>query len=159
METALIILASILLLAGIIGNLLPILPGTPLSFASLLILQYTSGGEAFSLAALVVFGVLTLCSLAFDFVLPMITAKRFGASGYGLWGSFIGMILGLILFPPLGALLGLVAGAVGGELLAGKRSEDALKAGAATVAGNAASVVLRLGLSLTMGAMFISALI
>ena len=73
---------------------------------------------AISLAALAVFGALTLCSLAFDLVLPLITAKRFGASGYGLWGSFIGMILGLILFPPLGALLGLMAGAVGG-LMAG----------------------------------------
>ncbi|MCK4911573.1 MAG: DUF456 domain-containing protein [Thermodesulfovibrionales bacterium] len=159
METALIILASILILAGIIGNILPALPGTPLSFAALLILQHTSDGEAFSVAALVVFGILTLCSLTFDFVLPMITARRFGASGYGLWGSFLGMVVGLILFPPLGALLGLIAGAVGGELLAGKRSGEALKAGAATVAGNIAAVVLRLGLSLTMAAMFVSALI
>ncbi len=159
METALIILAMVLVVTGVIGNIVPMLPGTPLSFAALLILQHTSDGEAFSTTALIVFGALTLFSLAFDFVLPMVTAKRFGASAYGIWGSFLGMITGLILFPPLGALLGLMAGAVAGELLAGKRSEEALKAGAATVAGNAASVILRLGLSLTMGVMFVSALV
>lgn len=159
METSLIILAVILSIAGIIGNIIPAMPGTPLSFAALLIVQYASDWTALSTTALVIMGILTLASLAFDFILPIITARRFGASGYGIWGSTVGMLVGLIVFPPLGVFVGLIAGAVGGELYAGKRSGEALKAGAATVAGNVAAVVMRLGLSLVMSVMLVAALI
>jgi uncharacterized protein YqgC (DUF456 family) len=107
---------------------------------------------------LVVLGLLTLVSLAFDFIVPVITARRFGASGYGIWGSVLGTIIGLVVFSLPGMVLGMVAGAVGGELFAGKTHGEAVKAGAATVAGNVLAVLLRLGLSLAMTVLFIAAL-
>jgi hypothetical protein len=159
MEIALIVLAILLILTGIIGNIIPALPGTPLSFAGLLILDYTRQWEAFSAPTLVLFGVLTLASLAFDFIIPIFTAKRFGSTRHGMIWSFVGMIAGLIIFPPLGGMIGLVAGAIGGELYAGKRHGEALKAGAATVAGNIAAVVLRLGISIFMAVLFFTELL
>lgn len=158
METAIIILAAILALAGIIGNLAPALPGTPLNFIALLLLEYATGGDAFGTPLLVVLGVLTAGSLAFDLIVPVLTARRFGASKQGLWGSFLGTFIGLVVLSLPGMVIGMIAGAVGGEVYAGKTHGEALKAGAATIAGNVLSVLLRLGLSLAMTVLFIIAL-
>jgi uncharacterized protein YqgC (DUF456 family) len=79
-----------------------------------------------------------------DYVLPIAGAKKYGASKYGLWGSIAGVILGLFVFPPWGMIFGAFVGACVGELVAGKDSRSALRAGWGVFMGNIASAAVKL---------------
>jgi uncharacterized protein YqgC (DUF456 family) len=153
METALLALASLLAVVGLAGNVLPLLPGTPLNYIALLLLHFTRGG-VFSTAFLAALGVLTAMSLAVDYVLPLLGARMHGATKYGMAGSTIGMVAGLLLLSLPGMLLGMVAGAVLGELYAGKSRAEALRSGIASFAGSLAAFIFRFGLSSVMAVFF-----
>ena len=70
---------------------------------------------------------LTIVITILDYVLPVWGAKRYKASNHGIWGSIIGMFIGMIFFPPWGMILGLLFGAVIGELIDGKKTLKLLK--------------------------------
>ncbi len=154
METFLLVVAGILTVVGVLGNLIPGVPGTPLNFIALLILHFVRGGEVFSTGALLVLGLFTIAALVLDYVFPIMAAKRFGATKYGIWGSVIGMIAGFLVFNIIGMIIGMVAGAVVGELIAGKKHGEALSAGIATLIGNVIAAVVRLGVSMAMALLF-----
>src|SRR4030042_5842962 len=103
---------------------------------------------------LIIFVSLTIIVTGLDYVLPVIGAKKFGVSKYGVIGSFIGMIIG-IFFTPVGMILGLILGAVLGELAAGKKKTEALKAGAVTFFLSIFMMLLKLSLSIVMSYYFI----
>jgi uncharacterized protein YqgC (DUF456 family) len=92
-------------------------------------------------------GSLTGLMLLLDYVVPIVGAKKYGASKYGIWGSFIGMILGLFIFPPFGLIIGGFIGAISGELLAGKEGDDAVRAGIGVFLGNLFNIGLKLGVA------------
>jgi uncharacterized protein len=115
METLLIVLAGVAIVAGILGSFLPFLPGPPLAWAGLLMLHFTARTE-FSTTFLVVTAVITVVITALDYLLPIWTAKRSGGTKYGQRGATIGMILGLFA-GPLGIILGPLIGAFVGELI------------------------------------------
>jgi uncharacterized protein YqgC (DUF456 family) len=159
MEIALLILASILTIIGVIGNIVVILPGTPLNYISLLILHYVKGGDVFGTTFLVVFGVLTAVSLAVDYLMPLIGARLHGVSKWGVGGSMIGMLVGLVVLSLPGMILGLFSGAVIGEIIARKKTGEAIKAGIATFVGSLAAMIFKFGLSLVMAVYFFANLI
>jgi uncharacterized protein YqgC (DUF456 family) len=159
MEIALLILASILTIIGVIGNIVVILPGTPLNYISLLVLHYARGGEVFSTTFLVVFGVLTAVSLAVDYLMPLLGAKLHGVSRWGVGGSIIGMLVGLVVLSLPGMILGLFSGAVIGEIIARKKTGEAIKAGIATFVGSLTAMIFKFGLSLVMAVYFFANLI
>ena len=132
------------LLAGLVGCVLPIIPGPPLCFFSLIILSYAKDWEPFSATFLVIMAILTLFVTILDYVVPVSGAKKFGASKSGVWGSIIGMFLGVFFFPPWGMILGAFVGAFIGELLADKTGSMALRASWGVFAG----VIIGLGLKL-----------
>ena len=115
--TLLIVLGFLLIVIGIIGCVLPIIPGPPLSYCGMLLLSLAYNWKLFNLSFLVVMGIITVFVTALDYIIPLITAKKFGASKYSIWSSIIGMIIGIIFFPPFGLLIGAFCGAVLGELL------------------------------------------
>jgi len=133
MDIFLIILAGILLVLGFLGSILPVLPGTPLSYLGILLLHFTSKVE-FSIEFLVLWAILVILVQVLDYLIPIWGTKKFGGSKYGVWGSVLGMIAGLF-FGPLGIILGPFIGAIIGELLAGKASKEAIKAGFGTFVG------------------------
>ena len=90
-----------------------------------------------------------------DYVLPLFGANVYTASGYGIWGSIIGMIVGTIFFPPFGMILGLLIGAVAGELIAGKEGSEAMKVGAVTFITSLLMIVVKLAVSGIMTYYFI----
>lgn len=147
MTTVVILLGLILSITGLIGCILPIIPGLPLSYIALLILSFAKDWEPFSATFLIVTGVLTGLMLFLDYALPVVGAKKFGASKFGVWGSFIGMIIGLLIFPPFGVIVGGFLGAVAGELLAGKEGDDAIRAGIGVFLGNLFNIGLKMGIS------------
>src|SRR5687768_14093803 len=109
METVLIILSIILLMAGLLGCVLPAIPGPPLSYAAMLLIQWA--WQPFSTTTLVIFGVLMIVVTILDYLIPVWGAKIFGATKYGVWGSIIGMLIGTFL-TPVGMIAGLLAGAI-----------------------------------------------
>ncbi|MBW1710918.1 MAG: DUF456 domain-containing protein [Deltaproteobacteria bacterium] len=143
----LIILGLILAISGLIGCILPIIPGPPLSYIALILLSLAKNWEPFSAAFLIVMGVIALVVLILDYVVPLIGAKKYGATRLGLWGSIIGMVVGIFFFPPFGIFIGGFAGAMAGELFAGKAGNEALRAGIGVFIGNLVSIGLKMGLS------------
>jgi uncharacterized protein YqgC (DUF456 family) len=137
-------LGLILALAGMIGCLLPVIPGPILSFSALLLLSWTKNWQIFSPSFLIIMGALTAFLMVFDYIAPAIGAKKYGASKSGLWGSAIGMIIGIFIIPPWGLIVGAFTGALVGELAAGKSSRKALRAGWGILIGNVFGIGLKL---------------
>lgn len=124
-----IIAGVICLIIGLIGSILPGLPGPPLSYAGLLFLHFTDKIQ-FTTGQLIWWAVLTLLTIIFDYLMPVLGVKKWNGSKWGNIGCIIGIIVGCFIFPPWGILLGPFIGAVLGELvIAGKRTGDAVKAG------------------------------
>lgn len=154
-EQALLVIGSVLVIAGIAGSVLPFLPGPPLGFAGLILLQLSSR-HPFTVTFLVAYGVITVLVLAVDVIIPVYSTKKFSASRPGVWGSVIGLLSGLLFFPPFGIIIGAVAGAFIGELVSGKRTGKALKSAAGSLAGFLAGSVIKLALSVLMAYHFFS---
>jgi uncharacterized protein len=134
MDILFIVLGAILIIAGILGSVMPFLPGPPLSYAGLLLLHFTERYQ-FSSRFLIIWAIITALTYLIDYIIPIWGTKRFGGSRQGIWGSLIGLVAGIFFFPPLGIILGPFAGAVIGELIAGKNSSAAFRAGLGSFIG------------------------
>ena len=157
MEAVLIITGILLQLAGLIGCVLPVLPGPPISFAGLILLWWARDWSAaeFGLPAVLILGLLTVIVTVLDFVVPAWGAKRYGASRTGVWLSVIGMLVGMIAFPPFGMLIGAFAGALAGELIVGKREGEAAKAAWGVFVGTMAGIGLKLAVSMAIVVIYV----
>jgi uncharacterized protein len=148
-------LAIVLMAVGLIGTVLPVLPGTVIILAAALIHQMMLGTERslgwWNIAGLVL---LTLLSYAVEFAGGYFGAKRFGATKWGAFGAMLGAIVGLF-FPFPGLIIGPIVGAVAGELLAGKRLVGAGRAGWGTLLGNLAGMLGKLTIGLVMVSWFL----
>jgi uncharacterized protein YqgC (DUF456 family) len=152
------VLAALLVVVGLIGIVLPALPGLPLVFAGMLLAAWADGFEHIGAVTLVVLGVLTLLSLAVDFWATAAGAKRVGASRLALVGAVIGTLVGL-LFAPIGLFAGPFAGAALGELLHLRRIDyrvlgQATRVGFGTWFGIVFGVALKLMLACAMLGLF-----
>jgi len=116
MEIVLVVLAFLFLLAGLIGSVIPALPGPPLSYVGLLFLQWSGYGN-FSLAFLLIWAAITVAVTIIDNFLPAWMTKKFGGSRMAVVGSVLGLIAGMLFFAPLGLLVGPFLGALAGELI------------------------------------------
>jgi len=155
----LVILGGLLQILGIAGCVLPFLAGPPFNFLGLILLSVAKGWKPFSPTLLVIMGVLTVVTLVLDYAMPLAGARRFGASKRGFWGAIIGMAVGVFFFPPFGLILGAFAGAVAGELSAGKDHSAALRAGWGVFLGTMAATALKLIASGIMTFFYIRALL
>lgn len=156
METLLITLGALLILAGFAGSFLPVLPGPPVSYVGLLVLQLTADAP-FSLTFLVVWALIVAAVMVLDNVVPAYGTKKFGGSPYGIWGSIIGLLAG-IFFSPVGLVVGPLAGAFIGELAAGKESDQAFRSALGSFFGFLAGTLLKVIASGLMGYYFFTAI-
>jgi uncharacterized protein YqgC (DUF456 family) len=145
MGIVLIILGFALLVIGIIGSVVPMLPGPPLSFIGLLLVQW-SGYGGFTSEFLWVWAGITALITVMDYILPSLLARKFGGSRFAAIGSFIGLVIGLIFFPPWGMIAGTFLGALAGELIhnrenTGQAFKTALGALLAFVVGTGAKLI------------------
>ncbi len=161
MSVVLIILGIILLLGGLVGCILPVLPGPPISFVGLLLLWWARDGQAdsFGWITLAVLGVLTIVVTVIDLVVPVWGAKRYGASKSGIWLSVLGMLVGMVVFPPFGMLIGAFVGALAGELLVGKTEGEATKAAWGVFVGTMAGVGLKLAVCVAITVIYVAELL
>ena len=116
-----LIFAGIILnIIGIIGVIIPALPGVTLNYLALILLYINKGEEVVSLSTIIMFGLLTFLVALLDYILPLAGAKKSGTSRTGIIFAALGMMIGLFFFPPFGIFFGLLIGAFLGELIAGK---------------------------------------
>jgi uncharacterized protein YqgC (DUF456 family) len=150
MEIALVIFGFILLILGVLGAVLPVLPGPSLSFLGLLLIKW-SGFSSFSSAFLWVWAGITVAITILDYILPPLMTKKFGGSRYAAVGSFLGLIAGLFFFPPWGMILGPFFGALIGELIHNRNdSTGAFKAAMGAFLAFAVSTGAKLVISTIM---------
>jgi hypothetical protein len=145
------IIAFLLVMIGILGTLLPMLPGVPLVFMGLLLGAWIDGFAKVSVLTISIIGAITLLALLVDFVASFITVKRAGASKYALWGAAIGALAGLGI---LGLIVGTILGAAIGELMALKDSSQAAAVGLAAGLGFVIALVVKVVLTMTILAIF-----
>lgn len=122
MSIVLLVLACLFVLVGIVGCIIPVLPGPPLAWLGLLLIHFTKYAD-FSLSFLLITGLITLVITFLDYVLPSFVVKKKGGSKFGERGALLGGIIG-IFFGPLGILIGPFLGAFAGELLANYKQLD-----------------------------------
>ena len=126
MDIVLIVLGAICLLIGLLGSVLPVLPGVPLSYLGLWLLHWTDRAS-FSWQFLTVWAVVVVVIQVLDYFIPAWGTKKFGGTKYGVWGSTIGLFAGFFL-GPLGIIIGPFVGAVLGELIYFNRHPQAIPA-------------------------------
>ncbi len=156
METLLILIGSILLLAAIAGCIIPGLPGPPLGFLALLLQQFRDPNP-FTWKFLLLWLLITAVVTLLDYVIPGAGVKKLGGSRYGILGALLGVLLGIVFFPPVGIVVGPLAGAIAGELIAGRKMRVAFRAALGSVAGVLAGMVLKLAAVFMMIWYFIGA--
>ena len=147
MTAFLIILSIILSIIGIVGCFLPGIPGHPLNYVAMLILQRAF--HSFNTSTLLIFGILTFVVILLDYFIPIWFAKKYGATKQGIIGSIIGMLVG-IFFTPIGMVLGTFIGAVIGDIIAGRTAKDATNSGMGTLFGTFMTLGIKITLSGTM---------
>lgn len=130
------------MLVGLIGCIIPGLPGVPIAYAGLWIAQATERVD-FSWQALLVWGIVTIVVTVLDYVVPALGTKRYGGTKWGVWGSTIGVFVGMF-FGAVGVIVGPLAGAVLGEMLNGKEWREALRAGWGSFIGLLFGTILKL---------------
>lgn len=149
-----LILGLILVVVGIAGTLLPMLPGVPLVFAGLLLIAWLDGFTKVSILTIVIIGVFALIAWAIDFAASFVTAKKVGASRQALWGTVIGGIVGLFVGGLAGIILGPAIGAMLGELMAHQDKSRATTVGIAAGMGFVLALVAKWMLTLLMLGIF-----
>lgn len=142
MDIVWIVLGILCLLVGMVGCIIPALPGVPLAYAALWLLHATDKVQ-FSWQFLLVWGLVVLIVQVLDYIIPAWGTKRTGGSKAGVWGSTIGLIVGLFL-GPWGIILGPFVGAVVGELMVGKNTQEALRSGWGSFVGLLTGTILKL---------------
>jgi len=139
-----LIAGIIVIIAGFIGCVVPVIPGPLLSYASLIIISIAGGFSIYTPALLIILGIAAAASQFLDNIFPVLASKRAGAGKAGIWGSVIGMIAGMVFFPPLGLILGAFIGALLGELMFNRENENPLKAALGVFTGTLFGIVLKL---------------
>lgn len=141
MEIFLSIMALLFAVLGIIGCFVPALPGPPITWLGILLVQWAV--HDYSTSFIIITAVITLLVVLFDYYFPIITAKKFGATKQGIWGSIIGMMVGII-FTPVGMIAGLIIGSVIGDLIAGQSIKQAARSASGTFLGTLITIGVKL---------------
>ncbi|AXT47716.1 MULTISPECIES: DUF456 domain-containing protein [Chromobacterium] len=149
MEIAGYSLAALLIVAGLAGTMLPIIPGLPLMFGGLLLAAWLDNFNHLGAISLIIMALLTALGLVIDFFAGLLGAKASGASSQALWGAFIGGIVGMF-FGLAGVLLGPLVGAVIGEFIARKDAFQAGKVGIGTFIGFIVGAVAKVACAFAM---------
>lgn len=143
MDILLLILGFACIIIGLIGSFLPVLPGPSVSWVGLALLYFTKAIPANYWILGIAFLITVIISVL-DYVIPAKGTKKFGGSSYGIWGTNIGLIIGILAPVPFGFIIGPFVGALIGELIYDFKDHNrALKAAAGSFAGFLASSFMK----------------
>ncbi len=158
MTTALWVIAVLMILIGIVGTVLPALPGVVLVFAGITLAAWIDSFAMISAWTIGVLAVLALIGFLVDYLSTVLFARRAGATRYGIIGAAIGTVAG-IFFGLLGIIIFPLIGAFAGEFLARRDALRAGRIGLSTWVGLLVAAVVKIAIVFTMLGIFIAALI
>lgn len=143
MDILLLTLGFGCIMIGLLGSFLPVLPGPSMSWIGLALLYFTNAVPA-NYWILGITLVITVIVSVLDYVIPAKGTKKFGGSSYGIWGTNIGLVVGIITPITFGFLIGPFVGALIGELIFDYKDHNrALKAAAGSFVGFLASTFMK----------------
>ena len=154
-DTLVLVGVIVLIVIGIMGTVVPLLPGVPLIFISICAYGWYENFNLITPKLIVLFGGLTILSLFLNYLAATLGAKHFGSSKYGIWGALLGTFIGLFIFPPLGIFIGPWVGAFIGEYLYLKDVNKSVQAGLGAVVGLISCIFFELAIALTMAIWFL----
>ncbi|MGF6710309.1 uncharacterized protein YqgC (DUF456 family) [Luteibacter sp. W1I16] len=149
MEAVLYLLAAALIAGGVVGAILPVLPGIPMIFGGIWLAAAVDDYQHLGWGWLVAIGIVGAVGIALDFISASLGAKRIGASPRALWGAGIGTTVGMFFGIP-GLLIGPFAGAVIGELWSGTSILRSAHVGIGTWIGMLVGILAKVVISFLM---------
>ena len=155
MEVVFIIIGVLCVIIGLIGCFVPVLPGPPIAYISLLLLQI--GPEVpFSFKFMLIMAGIVAVVTLLDYIIPALGAKKWGGSKNGIIGAMVGVVIGIFVFPPIGFIIFPFFGALVGEVLNGADSRQAMRAAFGTFIGLLLSTMLKFSITLIIAYYFFS---
>ena len=154
MDSILLIIGGIALIIGLIGCVAPVIPGPPIGYIGLILMQCTEK-HPFSTTFMVVMAVVVAAVTLLDYLIPAMGTKKFGGSKYGSWGCLIGTFAGLFVLPPFGIFIMPFVGALAGELLGGSQPNMAVKAAFGSLLGFLGGVLCKAVVCIAMIVAFV----
>ena len=156
MDIFLLILGFAFICLGIIGSFLPVLPGPLTSWVGLLFIHFTSVVPQDWTFLGITLGIAVLIWIL-DYFIPAFGTKKFGGSKYGVYGTTIGLLIGLFSPIPFGMLIGAFGGALIGELIYdSKDTNRAIKASFGAFLGFLASATIKFSIAAIYFVLFLS---
>ena len=151
---AVYILVGVLILAGLLGSFLPVIPGTPLIVLGALVYAFFTDFETVGFGKLLLLAGISVLAYALDYTAGALGAKKLGGSWWGAVGALLGAVAG-IFFGPLGLVLGPILGAALGELARSKRLGTSIRSAFGTVLGMLLGTIAKLSLAVVMVSLFL----
>lgn len=151
----LLIIGFVFIAGGVIGSVLPFIPGPVLSYIALLLLSRVHEWKDFTPSFLIVLGAIVVVVTALSYILPRFTGKQYGASAAGLWCAVIGLFAGLMFIPPYGLFIGAACGAILGELLSRREKKVRSLESTGALVGTVIGILYRLSVSGIIASFFI----
>ena len=154
MDIFLLTIGFLFVMLGLIGSFLPVLPGPLTSWLGLLILYFTSI-VPMNYTFLGITLAIAILIWILDYIIPAIGTKRFGGSTYGVYGTTIGLLIGLFSPIPFGILLGAFLGAFIGEMLHDKtNTKRAFRASIGSLLGLITSATIKFTVAVVYAVLF-----
>jgi uncharacterized protein YqgC (DUF456 family) len=157
MDIILIIISALLIVLGIIGSFLPVLPGPLTSWLGLFVLHLTDV-IPMNTSFIIITLIIAILIWILDYIIPAIGTKKFGGTKYGMIGTTVGLIVGLLSPIPGGIIIGPFVGALIGELLNNADSSTALKAAFGSFIGFLTSTFIKFIVAIIYLGLFIGIL-
>jgi uncharacterized protein YqgC (DUF456 family) len=152
--TAIAVVVGLLFVAGLVGSIVPWMPGPPFVLAGAVLWALATDFQTLGWGRLAVLAALTGLSVVLEFVTAAVGARRYGASRWGMAGAILGALVG-VFFGPVGLVVGCIAGAVVAELLRGSALAASLRSGVGALLGLITGLLADLVVCVTMIGLFL----
>lgn len=149
------VVAALIILGGLVGTVLPALPGVPMIFAGLLLAAWSHEFAVIGWGTLSILAVLTMIAVLIDYLAAAFGAKRLGASTRAFWGATLGALVGMFFGLP-GIILGPFFGAVAAEISGGQGARQAGRSGYGVWVGLVIGTAAKLSIAFLMLGIFLT---
>jgi uncharacterized protein YqgC (DUF456 family) len=147
-------LVAILLVAGLLGSILPFLPGTPLILAGALLYALVTDFDPIGIGRLLILTGIAALAYGLDYLAGAFGVKKLGGSRWAMFGAIIGAVVG-VFFGPMGIILGPLLGAVALELIVSRQWTTSMRSGLGTVLGMIFGMAIKFSLAVVMIGLFL----